>query len=144
MSHAAKAIAIHCMDFRFIHELVHYFKAQRLDRQYDDVSAAGGAKNLADAYDPSDTEFVLRQIALAKKLHGVTSVYLINHLDCGAYGKIFANPAEEMERHTRDLTKAKQLVERRFEDLTVKTVIAGIKPEGQVYFEEIETPSGRV
>ncbi len=140
MNHQAKALVLHCIDFRFIHELVHFMKDQGLDRQYDDVAAAGAAKNLVDPYDPHDVEFVLRQIELAKKLHSISTVYVINHLDCGAYGKIFNNPVEEHERHTRDLTKAKNLIMKRFEGLKVKTVIAGINPQGKVYFEEIEAP----
>lgn len=139
MTHKAKALVLHCMDFRFIHDLVHFMKDQGFDRKYDDVSVAGATKNLIEPYDEKDTEFVLRQIELAKKLHGIDTVYLINHLDCGAYGKIFSNETEEHERHTRDLTKAKNLVMKRFQGLVVKTVIAGVADDGQVYFEEIET-----
>lgn len=137
MSHSAKAIAIHCMDFRFVHETVHFFKHRGLIDQYDDVSAAGGAKNLVDPTEAVDRDFILRQIEIAKRLHGITQVYLINHRDCGAYGKIFDTPEAETERHTADLRQAKSMIQGRFSDLEVKAVLASLAADGHVGFEEI-------
>ena len=45
MAHTAQAVLLHCMDFRFIHEIVHFMKAAGLIDQYDDVSVAGAATN---------------------------------------------------------------------------------------------------
>lgn len=138
MPHSAKAIVLHCMDYRFIHDLVHFMKEEGLDRQYDDVSAAGATKNIVDPYDHTDKEFILRQIELAKKLHGITTVYLINHRDCGGYGKIFNSPQEEFDRHVRDLKTAQQIIIERFEGLTVKTILAAVDEVGRASFEKIE------
>ena len=108
-----------------------------LDRQYDDVAAAGAAKNIVDPYDMSDKEFTLRQIELAKKLHGIETVYLVNHKNCGAYGNIFSSPGEEYERHVKDLGLAAQVIQERFEGLAVKKVLAAIDDQGHVSFESI-------
>lgn len=135
MSHQAKALVLHCMDFRFIHDILHEMKRRGLNRQYDDVSLAGGAKNLVDPMQPYDREMVGRQIDVAKKLHGITEVYLINHLDCGAYGKIFASPKEEYERHVNDLRQARQLVTEAH-GLNVHLFLAKID-EGRVSFTEV-------
>lgn len=137
MSHTAKALILHCMDFRFIHEIVHFMKREGLIDQYDDLGLAGGAKNLADPTEPSDREVVLREIELAKNLHGVSTVYLINHRDCGAYGKAFASPQAETERHNADLRKAKDLLKGQFPDLQVKTILATLQEPGRVEFETI-------
>jgi len=123
------------MDFRFVHDILHEMKRRGLDRQYDDVSLAGAAKNIVDPMQAHDPEITMRQIQLAKQLHGITDVYVINHLDCGAYGKIFSSPEEEHERHVSDLRKAKQMIEG-VTGLNVHTMIASIK-DGQVGFEEI-------
>jgi len=138
MHHTAKALVLHCIDFRFVHDIVHFLKNLGLDGQYDDVSVAGATKNLVDPYDKSDVEFVLRQIQIAKKLHHVDQVILINHLDCGAYGQgTFTSPVEERERHIRDLSAAKNLVSKRFEGISVFPVLARINETGQVDFERL-------
>ncbi|MBI4092895.1 MAG: carbonic anhydrase [Candidatus Kerfeldbacteria bacterium] len=138
MSHSAKALVLHCIDFRFVHDIVHFMKSVGLLGQYDDVAAAGAAKNLADPYDDHDRGFVLRQIAIARKLHGISQVYVINHLDCGAYGHgTFANVKEENERHLRDLRAAKNIIEKRFDGLVVIPVLARIDEQGKVDFERM-------
>jgi carbonic anhydrase len=138
MNHSAKALVLHCIDFRFIHDIVHFMKSVGLLGQYDDVAAAGAAKNLADPYDGHDQEFVLRQIEIARKLHGISEVYVINHLDCGAYGKgTFANADEERARHQRDLQVAKNVIERRFEGLHVTKILARIDDTGKIDFEKV-------
>lgn len=138
MNHSAKALVLHCIDFRFVHEIVHFMKNLELLNQYDDVSVAGAAKNLADPYDRHDREFVLRQIEIAKKLHAVEQVIVINHLDCGAYGKgTFANADEERARHQRDLQVAKNVIERRFEGLHVTKILARIDDTGKIDFEKV-------
>lgn len=138
MPHTAKALLLHCIDYRFVHETVHFMKAQGLIDQYDDVGAAGAAKNLVDPYDASDVEFILRQIAIAKKLHDIQEVVIVNHRDCGAYGKgTFANEEEETKRHTFDLGKAQQMIENRIDGLKVRTYLARLKEPHGVDFEPI-------
>lgn len=127
MSHSAKAIVIHCIDFRFITGLKNYLhKDLGLRGQYDKVSIAGAAKNLVDPTHPHDVEVVLRQIEISQRLHAITEVLLINHKDCGAYGNIFASPEEEERRHHDDLAKAAILIKERFPRLMVKTMLAGL------------------
>lgn len=138
MKHSCSTFVLHCIDFRFIHEIVHFMKSLGLIDDYDDVAAAGAAKNLADPYDEHDREFILRQVEISKKLHGIKQVVVINHLDCGAYGKgTFANVQEERERHLRDLRLAKNTIEKRFDGLTVLTVLARIDEQGKVDFEKV-------
>lgn len=136
MSHTAKALVLHCMDFRFQKGLNEWLQSQGLVHNYDLVAAAGGAKNLVDPAQPTDVEFIERQIDISKRLHAVTEVWLINHRDCGAYGKIFATPEEETQRHTNDLAKAKEMVEAKF-GLTVKTFLATLGEGNSVSVEII-------
>lgn len=105
---------------------------------YEDVSIAGAAKNIVDPYDASDAEFTLRQVGISRKLHGITDVILINHLDCGAYGHgTFATLDEERNRHLRDLERARQTIEKRFPGLTAMKILARLDAAGQVEFEKI-------
>lgn len=134
MSHTAKALVLHCMDFRFIDGLNRWLDEQGLTNQYDRVVAAGAAKNLVDPSQPTDIEFIERQIAISKQLHEITEVWLINHRDCGAYGKIFSDADAEKKRHADDLKKAKTMVEAKF-GLTVKTFLATLGADNEVTVE---------
>ena len=69
------------------------------------MAVAGGVKNLA---------FILDQIELSVKLHGICEVYLINHEDCGAYG------AEgTFEKHKKDLLFAKRIIGEKYPKLKI-------------------------
>lgn len=138
MPHTCKALLLHCFDFRFVHDLLHYMKAHGLDRNYDDVGVAGSVKSLVDPKEPSDREFVLRQIETSKRLHGITDIYLANHLDCGAYGgkEAFADEQAEREKHVRDLKAAEKIVRDKWPELTVHSLFASITEKG-VRVEEL-------
>lgn len=129
------------MDFRFVSGTGAFLKKLGYHKQYDDVSLAGSVKALVDPYETSDTKFLYRQIQISKKLHDVTDVILINHLDCGAYGSsaAFTSPEEERARHVKDLTRAKEMVEHRFPDkhFNVIPVLAKLHHDGSVDFERI-------
>lgn len=107
MIHQAEAIIITCIDFR-LQECINNWIAQNFaPRTFDRVAWAGGVKNL---------EAILSQIEIAKKLHHIKKVVLINHEDCGAYGEKGTE-----EKHAQDLAAAKAKILSRFPELTVDT-----------------------
>lgn len=138
MSHTAKALVLHCMDFRFIDGLNRWLVEQGLKDAYDRVAIAGAVKNLVDPSEPTDPAFVMRQIDIAKRLHAISEVWLVNHRDCGAYGKIFANEQEELERHRGDLLRAQQMVQGLHPDLRIHLVLAALDSEHGVTFTTIQ------
>lgn len=135
MSHHAKALVICCIDYRFVTALREHLLSLDLKDQYDVVSVAGAAKNIVDPFDPKDPEFVIRQIDIAERLHHIQTVIIMNHLDCGAYGKIFSTKDEERGRHESDLAKAKGMIKAKFPDLQVRMVLAGMHPEGGFHID---------
>lgn len=138
MSPTAQALVLHCIDYRFIHEIVHEMKRRGLDRAYDLVAVAGAAKNIVDPTEPHDRDFVLRQINLARNLHGINEVILINHVDCGAYKAAgLTDPEKEEERHRQDLVQAKKMIDQQFSGIQVTNLLANIESSGQVLFSEI-------
>ncbi len=140
-NHQAKAIALHCIDFRFVVATKDFLRQEGYEGQYDDVGIAGAVENLIEPANPTDVEFVCRQIAIARKLHYITEVVLINHTDCGAYGgrAAFLSDEEEHARHVKDLTLAKEKIAERFSDegLTITPVLANLRTDGTVEFEKI-------
>lgn len=61
---------------------------------------------------------ILGQIDIAKRLHHIKKVILINHEDCGAYGD---PPAGGPEKHAEDLKNAAAALKQRYLDLAVET-----------------------
>lgn len=137
MPHTAKALVLRCMDFRFVTTLREHLLSLGLKDQYDLVCVAGSAKNMVDPFDAKDPEFVMRQIEIARKLHSIQEVVVINHLDCGAYGKIFSTMEEERHRHEADLVKAKAMINQKFPELKVRMVLAGIHPTGEFHVDHV-------
>jgi len=136
-NHGAKALVLRCMDYRFVTTLGEHLVELGLKDQYDLVCVAGAAKNMVDPFDPKDPEFIMRQIDIAKRLHHIEEVIIFNHLDCGAYGKIFDSREDEVLRHETDLAKAKAMILEKFPDLKVRMVLAGIHPDGRFHVDHV-------
>src|SRR3989338_6428391 len=103
--HSCQAIVVSCMDFR-LRKHLREWTLKMLDQEgFDRLALAGGVKNLP---------FVLEQIALSVKLHHIDEVYLINHEDCGAYGK-----EGTFAQHKKDLKFAKKIIRQKFPKLKI-------------------------
>ena len=80
MTHACKACAVHCMDFRIQKTTDNLLKSLGLSEgDFDRVSIAGGAANF---------EQLEKHLELSKKLHNPSQIILTIHEDCGAGAKI--------------------------------------------------------
>ncbi len=140
MRHDCSTVIFHCIDFRFAADIKAYLEDENLLGDIDVVSIAGCVKNLVDPAKETDAEFVMRQLDISKRLHGVGRVVLMNHLDCGAYGgrKAFASAADEHARHADDLEKAKAMILAKYPDLEVQNVLAHIGDDAAIRFERLE------
>jgi carbonic anhydrase len=76
-----------------------------------------------------DLETIMKQIEISVRLHQIKEVILINHEDCGAYGK-----ESTFEKHSQDLKNAKQKIQSLYPDL--KTELYYLKLNGQ--FDKIK------
>ena len=107
-----EALAVTCMDFRFQRLLDTWLQEYIGHGNYDRVAFAGAAKN---------SEVILSQVALAKELHDIQRVVLINHEDCGAYGE-----AGTLEKHTHDLRTMARMIHDRYPDVQVDLYFASL------------------
>lgn len=138
MAHTCPAIVIRCMDFRLSGPVHGFLVSLGLEDQYDEVSLAGATKGLADAVS-GEVDLILRQIELAKKLHGVRKVYIIHHTDCGAYGGRGAFPDDITERakQEEDMAISEKKIKDVFDELEIYKVLARIGNNNQIDFEMI-------
>lgn len=135
MSHTCRAIVVHCMDFRFAKGLAQYVADQGLAGDADVVGWAGAGKAFLDA---AGKDFALLQVELSHKLHGITEVHVINHIDCGAYGgsKTLGAYDQEHAFQLQELAKVQAVVRERFPQLTFVAHLAQLT-DGGVTVEKV-------
>jgi carbonic anhydrase len=117
-----EAAVVWCFDNRF--ELVLRKLLKRLGVGYfDPIRIAGGTKYLASTDDEPNRKFVLDQIRISMRLHQTSTVILMLHSDCGAYGGLaaFAEDGEkEAQHHVKELQSAASYLLSQIPELTVK------------------------
>lgn len=101
------AIVITCIDFRFQETITNWLHKNLGHLEYDRVALGGGV---------FDFYTILKQVEISNRLHAIKKVILVNHEDCGAYGK-----EGTYERHQTDLNEAEIKIEALFPHLDVET-----------------------
>lgn len=98
---------VSCIDFRFQGFIRKWAENNIENNVYDHIAVAGASKHLA---------FLQHQVGISVELHKVNHLVIINHEDCGEYGK-----AGTYERHILDLRKARRLMSKTYPKLQVDT-----------------------
>jgi carbonic anhydrase len=101
------ALVVHCMDYR-LQKFLHPWVTVRFGAENFDIISLAGAVH--------DYEMVLKYVQLAVQIHSITTVTLINHEDCRAYGR-----AGTYKRHCHDLLDAQAKIKALFPHLDVET-----------------------
>ena len=81
--HQAEAIVLSCIDFRLTGAVTDYMEGRGLGGNYDHIALAGGALGAMSQEHPAWAEMFWDHLALAKDLHNVQRLILIDHRDCG-------------------------------------------------------------
>lgn len=103
-SHYCRAAVITCIDFR-LRMFINQWTFRNIKGGFDQISIAGGVKNLP---------FILDQIDISYRLHLICDIYLVNHEDCGAYGA-----AGTFNQHTKDLKVSKKQISHKYPKLKI-------------------------
>lgn len=137
MFHTCDALVLACIDFRFHQLLSEPLKSLGIT-SYDLKCDAGGVKYLISQDKAAVRDWILENMAISKRLHGIKQVVLINHYDCGAYGgnAAWGSDAEQSSFQAEQLRKAKNLVAGKFPDLKIITLFA-LFMEGRLELKEI-------
>lgn len=126
--HSVEAVAIECIDHRFSTSDGDR-KAIRRALGTDDVEfiqIAGGAgcfASIDNTVKSAEHAKIALDVAIGK--HRAGKILLTNHTECGAYGlagHMFTDFQKEMEFHTSELQKAKEVVQSLYPE---KKVLAG-------------------
>ena len=99
---------------------------------FDLFDIAGASKNISSPKHEDEKHVVMENIATSIQLHHISTVILSNHIDCGAYGGSarFKDKTAEILFHTKELLKAKKIVQKKFPYLIVKTIFISKNKNG--------------
>ncbi|MBT4121204.1 MAG: hypothetical protein HOA57_05035 [Candidatus Magasanikbacteria bacterium] len=138
MSHQCSSALIKCIDFRLTSAIDKWMEEKGIMDDCDVISVAGISKAIVEDVDSADAKFILNQIELSVKLHGIKTLYLVHHTDCGAYGghSAFENLETEKQKYNSDMNKAKEVINAKFPGLEVKSILADIKDSEEVVLLE--------
>ncbi len=102
----AQAIIVTCIDYRLQEEIEDWIDKNFQPDTFDRASIAGASKDL---------KMLLDQVKIARDLHKIREAVLINHQDCGAYGK-----EGTYEKHIHDLIHARTKINEAFPKLEIR------------------------
>lgn len=83
------ALAVTCIDYRLVDDAVRFFDHKHMTNDYDQVSLAGAALAAVSDKFPSSNAAFWNHIDIAKTLHHIKKVIVVDHRDCGAYKVAF-------------------------------------------------------
>ena len=83
------ALAITCIDYRLVDDTVRFFHTRQLFRDYDQVSLAGAALAGVSPKFPSSNAAFWDHVGIARQLHNIRKLIVVDHRDCGAYKVAF-------------------------------------------------------
>ena len=106
------ALALTCIDYRLVGAGVRLLDGMGMEKNYDQVALAGASLAAVSDKFPTSNAAFWNHVDIARKLHNVRKLVVVDHRDCGAYkvafGKDYApNPPEEDAQHKAVMEQVK-------------------------------------
>jgi carbonic anhydrase len=79
-----EALVLSCMDYRLIGPVADYLDGRGLRGRYDQIVLAGGAIGVMSEETTAWAETFWQHVKMARDLHGIKRIIVIDHRDCGA------------------------------------------------------------
>ena len=122
-SSTAQAMVLTCMDYRFVTDTVKFFNRTGLQDDYNKFSLAGASLGYNQSAFPEWSATFDKHVGLAKDLHDINEIVVMDHMDCGAYRILYDNPSmsrkEEYDLHVKNLKQFKGLMQQKYPSLKV-------------------------
>jgi carbonic anhydrase len=130
------ALAITCIDYRLVDDATRFFAAQKLTNDYDLVALAGASLAGVSPKFPSSNAAFWDHVGIAKQLHSIKKVIVVDHRECGAYnvafGKDFkSSGAPELAQHREVMTQVKARLAKTHPDLASEFYLMDLKGQTQ-------------
>ena len=121
----AKALLLSCMDYRLVDDLVKMMGTMGMQDNYDHVVLAGASLGVVNDKFAGWHDTFWQHLDVAKQLHGIEEVIVIDHRDCGAYRLALgeaavSTPEAELQMHTLAINEFALRVAARHPELKVE------------------------
>ena len=132
------ALAVTCIDYRLVDDAVRFFDGKKMTNDYDQVSLAGAALAAVSDKFPSSNAAFWDHVGIAKTLHHIHKVIVVDHRDCGAYKVAFGNDFKS--DHDAETSQHKGVMEQ------VKATLAKTHPdlEAEFYLMALDGSAERI
>ena len=122
------ALVLNCMDYHMIAPVTEYLERRGLRGKYDQIVLAGGAIGVMADENSAWAETFWQHVKLARDLHGIHKILVIDYRDCGAckafVGKECANErAGETAIHQSWMTALQAEINKREPELDVELLL---------------------
>lgn len=123
--HGVTALAVTCIDYRLADDATRFFDGQKLTNDYDQVSLAGASLAAVSPRFASSNAAFCDHVGIAKQLHHIRKLIVVDHRDCGAYKVAFgkdykADAAGELAQHKAVMAQVKTRLAKEHPDLTAE------------------------
>lgn len=126
-AHHARVFLLHCMDFRLIDDVDRWMAQLGYTNDYDDFILAGASLGYNQTEYPVWKQVYETHLELARRLHHIEEVAIIDHMNCGAYRLFYhrddLSEKEERELHLQNLDETARKVQEKYPDLRVSTFL---------------------
>ena len=141
--HQASTLVLSCMDYRFINDTIKYLNQHR-EGNFDYFVLAGASLGYNESYEGDVKDWsntYLSHVDLAIKLHGISELIVVDHMDCGYYKEIYGSAVDTSEKeerkHNFNLHKFKRLMRAKYPQLKCKLLLAYHDDNGTIKYKEI-------
>ncbi|OYD84059.1 carbonic anhydrase [Azospirillum brasilense] len=125
------ALLLSCMDYRLIDDIGRYMDGRGLTNRYDHVILAGAALGALTDQKKAWGKAFWDHVAVARQLHRIKRVMVMDHRDCGAY-RVFlktdvaADPEKETAAHAEQLRALGAAIKARHPGLEVELLLMAL------------------
>jgi carbonic anhydrase len=130
------ALAVTCIDYRLVDDAVKFFAGQKLTHDYDLVALAGASLAAVSPKFPSSNAAFWDHVGIAKTLHNIRKVIVVDHRECGAYKVAFdkdykGTGAPELAQHKEIMAQVKTRMAKTHPDLASEFYLMDIDGKTQ-------------
>lgn len=128
--HNADIFLLSCMDFRLLDDIVNFMDKNCQTNNYDQYISAGASLGYNQNIFPEWKKSIENHIDLSIKLHNIKKIYIIDHMNCGAYKKIYNNNLsneEEYKLHIENIYECINKLKTKYPHLEYKGFIMDLK-----------------
>jgi hypothetical protein len=125
------ALLLNCIDYRLTAKTTNYMTQRKMAGKYDQLVLAGAALGAKNDKFPAWGATFWETVQVAKELHQIHQIIVIDHRDCGAYKAILGEDLagdrrKEFDVHAKQMRSLRADIAKRHPDLAVQLFLMGL------------------